>query len=234
VVGDLVPAAPRATKLDRVQTVVNGLKVIANGVDFVDQVLDASNSLAAHAFFDNVVVGDLDSLAVDLDGASLVDHVFDGGLGWVAPGDEWVADSQHLDGSLVQPDKNSVSDLPEPQKLKGLLGFWRKLVDTSNSDNQSEFWLVRNVEVSTVLGGFSVSNQSFGFGGVLGGVLSGLVDDVSLFGEAGFFSYDFGFLSLGGLLRESGSLFGEALWHSGCGDFGNGHFRDKCFVSGFL
>ena len=110
-VGDFLPASPWATKLDRVQVVVSNFEIIANGVNFVDQVFDAVDAHRAHALFDDVVVLDLDSLAVDFDGASLVDHVFDGGLGWVAPSDEWIADSQHLDASFVQSNENSISDL---------------------------------------------------------------------------------------------------------------------------
>lgn len=234
VVGDLPPATSWARELDWVQVVVDGLEVFTNGVDFVDQVFDAVDSVSAHGFLDDGVVGDLDSLTVDLDGASFVDHVFDGGLGWVAPGDEWITDSQHLDGSFVQSDETSVTDLSESEKLKGLLWFWRKLVDTSNSDDQSEFLFSLNKVVTGGLGGFGVVDESFGFGGVFGSVSSGFGDDFSLFDEALLFGDGLGFLGLGGLLGESGSLFGEALWHSGFGDLGNGHFLENNSVSGFL
>jgi len=186
VVGNLVPASSWATQLNRVQVVVNGLKVVTDGINFVHQIFDAVDAHRAHALFNDGVVGDLDSLAVDLDGTSLVDHVFDGALGWVAPSDEWIADSQHLDASFVQPDENGVTDLSQPQKLKGLLWFWRELVDTSDPDDQSEFWLVWNVKVTGFLGGCGVVDQGFGFGFVLGGVCSRFADDFSLFGERGF------------------------------------------------
>jgi len=91
VVGDFPPAASWAGKLDWVQVVVGGLEVIADGVDLVHQVLDAVDAQVAHGLLDNIVVADLDSLTVNLDGASLVDHVLDGLLSWVAPSDEWIA-----------------------------------------------------------------------------------------------------------------------------------------------
>jgi hypothetical protein len=234
VVGDLPPATSWARKLDWEQVVVDSLEVLTDGVDFVDQVFDAGDAVSAHGLFDDSVVGDLDSLSVNLDGASFVDHVLDGGLGWVSPGDEWITDSQHLDGSFVQSNEASVTDLSESEELKGLLWFWRQLVDTSNSDDQSEFLFTFNKVVTGGLGGFGVVDESFSLGGVFGGVGSGFGDDLSLFDHGLLLGNDLGFLLFGGLFGESGSLFGEALWHSGFGDLGNGHFLENNSVSGFL
>jgi len=234
VVGDLPPATSWARKLDWEQVVVDSLEVLTDGVDLVDQVFDALDAVSAHRFFNDSVVGDLDSLSVNFDGASFVDHVFDGGLGWVSPGDEWITDSQHLDGSFVQSNEASVTDLSESEELKGLLWFWRQLVDTSNSDDQSEFLFTFNKVVTGGLGGFGVVDESFSFGGVFGGVGSGFSDDLSLFDHGLLLGDDLGFLLFGGLFGESGSLFGEALWHSGFGDLGNGHFLENNSVSGFL
>jgi hypothetical protein len=234
VVGDLPPATSWARKLDWEQVVVDSLEVLTDGVDFVDQVFDAGDAVSAHGLFDDSVVGDLDSLSVNLDGASFVDHVLDGGLGWVSPGDEWITDSQHLDGSFVQSNEASVTDLSESEELKGLLWFWRQLVDTSNSDDQSEFLFTFNKVVTGGLGGFGVVDESFSLGGVFGGVGSGFGDDLSLFDHGLLLGDDLGFLLFGGLFGESGSLFGEALWHSGFGDLGNGHFLENNSVSGFL
>jgi len=225
VVGDFPPAASWAGKLDWVQVVVGGLEVIADGVDLVHQVLDAVDAQVAHGLLDNIVVADLDSLTVDLDGASLVDHVLDGLLGWVAPSDEWIADSKHLDAGLVESDEDGVSDLSESEELKGLLGLWRELVDTSDSNDEGELWLVWHVEVSVRLGNSGVVNESLSLGFVLSGVSFGLGDDVSLLLEGGLLGDGLGLLSLGSLLSESRSLLGEALGHSGFGDLGNGHFR---------
>jgi len=224
VVGDLPPATSWAGKLDRVQVVVSGLEVLADGVDLVHQVLDAVDAEVAHALLNAIVVGDLDSLTVDLDGASLVDHVLDGLLGWVAPGDEWIADSKHLDAGLVESDEDGVSDLSKSEELKGLLWLWRELVDTSDTDDQSELWLVWHVKVTVGLGDSGVVNESLSLGFVLSGVSSSFADDFSLLLEAGLLGDGFSFLSLGSLLSESGSLLGEAFWHSRLGDFGEGHF----------
>jgi len=235
VVGDLPPATSWARKLDWEQVVVDSLEVLTDGVDFVDQVFDALDAVSAHALFNDSVVGDLDSLSVNFDGASFVDHVFDGGLGWVSPGDEWITDSQHLDGSFVQSDEASVTDLSESEELKGLLWFWRDLVDTSNSDDQREFLFAFNKVVTSSFSRFGVVDESFGFGGVFSSVGSRFGDDFSLFDERHFLGNSFRFLLGGGLFGESGSLFGEALWHSGFGDLGNSHFfLENNSVSGFL
>jgi len=224
VVGDLPPATSWAGKLDRVQVVVSGLEVLADGVDLVHQVLDAVDAEVAHALLNAIVVGDLDSLTVDLDGASLVDHVLDGLLGWVAPGDEWITDAEHLDGGLVQADEDGVADLSESEKLEGLLGLWRELVDTSDSDDEGELGLVWHVEVSVLLGNSGVVDESVSLGLVLSSVSSSFADDILLLLEGGLLGDGLGLLSLGGLLGESGSLLGEALGHSGLADLGNGHF----------
>jgi len=227
VVGDLPPATSWAGKLDRVQVVVSGLEVLADGVDLVHQVLDAVDAEVAHALLNAIVVGDLDSLTVDLDGASLVDHVLDGLLGWVAPGDEWITDAEHLDGGLVQADEDGVADLSESEKLEGLLWLWRELVDTSDSDDEGELGLVWHVEVSVLLGNSGVVDESVSLGLVLSSVSSSFADDILLLLEGGLLGDGLGLLSLGGLLGESGSLLGEALWHSRLGDFSNGHFRGE-------
>jgi len=156
VVGDFSPAASWARKFDWVQVVVDSLEVFADGVDFVDEIFNTADSIFAHGFFDDVVVGDFDPLSVNFDGSSFVDHVFDGFLGWVSPSDEWITNSQHLEGGGVQSDENGVSDLSESKKLEGLLWFWRQLVDTSDSDDQSEFFFAWNVVVSVSFSGFGV------------------------------------------------------------------------------
>jgi len=234
VVGDFSPASSWAGKFDWVQVVVDSLEVFADGVDFVDQIFDAVDTIFAHGFFDDVVVGDLDPLSVNLDGTSFVDHVLDGFLGWVSPSDEWITNSQHLEGGGVQSDENGVSDLSESKKLEGLLWFWGQLVDTSDSNDQSEFFFAWNIVVSVSFGGFGVVNQSFGFSGVFGSVGSGFGDDFSLFGQTGFFGDSFGFGLGGSLFSESGSFFGETFWNSGFCYFGDGHFRRNKFCLVFF
>jgi len=130
-----------------------------------------------------------------------------------------------LDAGLVESDEDGVSDLSESEELKGLLGLWRELVDTSDSNDESELWLVWHVEVSVRLGNSGVVNESLSLCFVLSSVSFGLGDNVSLLLEGGLLGDGLGLLSLGSLLSESRSLLGEALGHSGFGDLGNGHFR---------
>merc|ERR1712035_301844 len=212
-------------------------------VHFLDQIVDVLFSVTKVTALDEVV-GDFSPASswarkfdweqVVLDSASLVDHVFDGFLGWVSPSDEWITNSQHLEGGGVQSNKDGVSDLSESKKLEGLLWFWGQLVDTSDSDDQSEFWFAWNVVVSVSFSGFGVVNQGFSFSGVFGGVGSGFGDDFSLFGQTGFLGDSFGFGLGGSLFSESRSFFGETFWNSGFSYFGDGHFRRNKFCLVFF
>lgn len=229
VVGDLSPATSWATKLDWVQAVVGLLEVIAYGVDLVDEVLDAVKSEVSQTLLNSAVLGDLDSLAVIFDSTSLVHQLLDGILGWVAPGDEWVGNAEHLNTGLVESDKNAVADLSESQKLEDLLGLWRDLVDTTDSNDHSQLGLIGHVKVAVGLGGLLLGDQSGGLGGVLGSVLAGLFD-VLASGDDGLLLRDnLGLSAGGGQLGVASSLLGECLGHPRLGRlgkiFGGSHFE---------
>ena len=63
------------------------LEVGSNSVDLVDEILDGLDSDVTEGAFDNGVLREWDSLAVDLAVTSLVDHFSDGLEVGVAPGD---------------------------------------------------------------------------------------------------------------------------------------------------
>jgi len=203
VVGDLLPAATWAGQLDRVQTVVGLLEVWSDGVDLVDQVLDAGDSQVSDALLDHLVVGDLESLAVDLDCTTLVDQLLHGVDGWVAPGDEWIADSKHLDAGLVQANKHAVSNLSESKKLERLLWLWAQLVDTTDSDDHGQLGLIWDVEVASLLSSGRLVDQCLSFGGVLSGVGTCLLDALSSGDEVVLLGDGLFFLLLGSLLGET-------------------------------
>merc|ERR1711887_90149 len=217
VVGDLSPATSWATKLDWVQAVVGLLEVIAYGVDLMDEVLDAVKSEVSQTLLNSAVVGDLDSLAVIFDSTSLVHQLLDSILGWVAPGDEWVGNAEHLNTGLVESDKNAVADLSESQKLEDLLGLWRELVDTTDSNDHSQLGLIGHVKVTG------------GLGGVLGSVLAGLFDVLASGDDGLLFRDNLGLSAGGGQLGVASSLLGECLGHPRLGRlgkiFGGSHFE---------
>jgi len=91
VVGDFVPTATRTRQFDRVKRVVSITEVVTDGVNFVDELLDAVDSEVSDGFFNFAVVLDLQSLSVDFDSTAFVYELLDGFYGRVSPSDEWIS-----------------------------------------------------------------------------------------------------------------------------------------------
>jgi len=147
--------------------IVGSLEVGTAGGDFVDQIFHAGQTLFAEAVFNNFVVGEWDSLAVNLSETTLVDELGDQFLGWVTIGDVWFDLAEHVGGGLADADEGGVVELTESQQLKDLADNWGKVVDTSDSDDEVDFWLIWDEEstsssclslfsddVSSLIGGF--------------------------------------------------------------------------------
>ena len=96
----------------------------------MDKVLNASDAGFAELTSDNGVIGEWESASVDLAVSSLVDQLGDGGSGWETVGDEWLDDSDHVPGGLVQLHEHSVVQLSQSEELQDLLWLWCELVDT--------------------------------------------------------------------------------------------------------
>ena len=96
----------------------------------MDEVLNAGDSSFTEFSSDDRVIGEWDSASVDLTISSLVDKLGDGGSGWETVSDEWLDDSDHVPGGLVELDENSVVELSQSEELQDLLWLWGKLVDT--------------------------------------------------------------------------------------------------------
>lgn len=109
------------------------LEVGADGVDLVDKILNADDAVLAEVLFDDLVVGEGEALAVDLAVTALVDELTDGLEVGVTVGDVGVDDGEHLSGSLVQADKDTVVDLEKTQQLQDLAGLGSNLVDTAKN-----------------------------------------------------------------------------------------------------
>ena len=55
--------------------------------------------------------------------------------------------------------KKKLTNLSETKKLKDLLDSWGDLVDTSDSDNESQFWFTINIGITVSLGLSGTGNQ---------------------------------------------------------------------------
>lgn len=79
------------------QKVVSLLEVVSNAVDFVDQIFNAADVVLVQGLVDDFVVGNGDSLSVDLAESSLEDEFSDGFAGRIAVGDVRLDSSEHVD-----------------------------------------------------------------------------------------------------------------------------------------
>ena len=140
-------------QLEGPQEVGGLLEVGADGVDLVDQVLNADDAVLAEVGLDEVVVGDRKALLVDLTVSALVDELTDGLEVRVAVGDEGVDDLQHLGGGLGELDEDTVVDLEETEELEGLALLGIDLVDTLDADDEGELGLGGDEERALLLRG---------------------------------------------------------------------------------
>lgn len=117
-------------ELDWPEEVGGLLEVGTAGDDFVDEILNAVDSVLGELSGNDGVVGEWKSSSVNLTGSSLVDELGDGLSSWVSIGDEWLDHLEHVGGGLVQLDEDTVVDLSKSEQLQDLLWLWSKLVDT--------------------------------------------------------------------------------------------------------
>ena len=147
-----VEATSGVGELEGPEEVVGLLEVGADGVDLVDQVLHADNAVLAELLLDDLVVGEGNTLGVDLTVAALVDKLTDGLEVGVTVGDVGVDNGEHLLGGLGETDEDTVVDLDQTEELQNLAGLRSDLVDTLDTDNEDKLGLVRDVEVALLTG----------------------------------------------------------------------------------
>jgi hypothetical protein len=132
--GESVSLDLKSTKwrgeLEWPEEVVGFLELWSAGGDLVDQVLHTGDSVLAELTSDDRVVGQWDSASVDLSVSSLVNELGDGGSGWETVSHEWLNDSNHVPGGLVELDEHSVVQLSQSEELQDLLWLRGELVDT--------------------------------------------------------------------------------------------------------
>lgn len=117
-------------QLEGPQEVVGLLEVGANGVDLVDQILHTDNAVLAEVLLDDLVVGEGNTLLVNLTVTALVQKLTDGLQVGVTVGNVGVDNGQHLLGSLGQADEGTAVDLQQTEQLEDLAGLGSDLVDT--------------------------------------------------------------------------------------------------------
>jgi len=139
----------------------------------MDQILNAVDALLTKGARDDGVVVQSESLSVDLAEAALVDKLADGVTSGVTIGDVRLDHADHVDGSAVELDEDTVVELSQTEELHDLLGLGWELVDTSGSDNESNLGLGLNVEIAVLLGSTLGIDEGLVGIGVLFGVLGG-------------------------------------------------------------
>merc|ERR1711907_502374 len=155
-ISDLPPTTRRSRQLDWGQSVVNLLEIGTNSVNFVNQIFNAVDSNGTQSFFNDGIAVKFDSLTVDQNGTSFVDHLFDGFLRRITPGDKGISHSKHVDGRFVQSDEDGLTNLSQSEDLQNFLRLRRDLINTSDSSNHSQFGSIRNEIVTVSLGSLGV------------------------------------------------------------------------------
>ena len=123
-------AAVGVGQLEGPQEVVDLLEVGANGVQLVDQILHTDDAVLAEVLLDDLVVGEGNTLLVDLAVSALVDELTDALQVGVTVGNVGVDDGEHLLGGLGEADEGAVVDLEQTEQLQDLAGLGSDLVDT--------------------------------------------------------------------------------------------------------
>lgn len=192
----------RRVELEGPQEVVGLLEVGTNSVDFVDQIFHTDDVVLAEGSFNDGVVSEGNALLVDLAETALVDEFADALQVRSTVGNVGFDNAQHVDGSLVELDKDTVVDLVQAEELQDLAGLGAELVDTLDADNESKLGGFRNVE-----GTFRASKTSqadfFAFSG-------------QVFLDVGFSALEDFFSLLGG--GSLGSLFSSSASSTGLFD----------------
>lgn len=168
-------------QLEGPQEVGDLLEVGADGVDLVDEVLNADDAVLAEVLLDDLVVGDGKALLVDLSVAALVDELADGLQVGVAVGDEGLDDLQHLGGGLGEADEDTVVDLEKTEELEGLALLGVDLVDTLDADDEGELGLSGDEEGAILLGlALGIDDVALGLDVLLVVLLGALEDGLAL------------------------------------------------------
>ena len=96
----------------------------------MDEILNTGDSDLTEFTFNNAVVSEWKSSSLDFTAASFVDKLADSLSGWITVGNEWFDHLDHVPGSFVKLDENSIVQLSQSEELQDFLWLWSKLSDT--------------------------------------------------------------------------------------------------------
>lgn len=146
--GLLVHASSGRGQLEWPEEVVGGLEVLSDSVNLMDEILNADDSILTERLLNKGVICKSNALFVDLAISTLVGKLAYRFKIGVAPCNVGLCNTKHVDGSLVQFDKDTIEDLAETKKLKHLADFGADTVDTSDPNDKSQFGFSWDVEVA--------------------------------------------------------------------------------------
>jgi len=144
----LAPATGRCVQLEGPQEVGGVLEVASDSENFMDQIFHTDDVTTGQFTLNDVVAGQRNATATALGESSFVDQVPDALQVRVSPGNVGLADPEHVCGSLVQFNEDSVVDLEQTEELQSLAHLGAHLVHTSDTDDKSQSGFSRDVEVS--------------------------------------------------------------------------------------
>lgn len=172
-------------QLEGPQEVVRLLEVGADGVDLVDQVLDADDAELSEGALDHGVVRDGDALLVHLSEPALVDQLPDSLQVGVTVRHIGLDQAEHFDGCRVQLHVHRVVDLAKAKELQNLADLGGHADDTTDADHEHDVGLCGNMNVTRRLSLAAETDRVVLLGAVLLHVSLGAVEDLGLFGNRG-------------------------------------------------
>ena len=134
------------------QEVVCFFETFSNGIDLMNQILHADDSVFPKRSSSQCVVCQGNSLFVDFAITTLVDQFIYRLQIWVPPCNVWLHNSQHVNWCLVELHKGAIEDLLEAKELQHLSNLWTHTVDTSDPDDKCQFGFRGYIEVAGFLG----------------------------------------------------------------------------------
>lgn len=106
------------------------LEIGADSVDLVDEILHTDKTVLAQVVLDKLVIGQGDSLFVDLAVAALIDEVAHSLDRRETIRNVRLHHFEHFRRCFRQPHKDAIVDLQQAQQLEDLARFWCDFVDT--------------------------------------------------------------------------------------------------------
>jgi 2-succinyl-5-enolpyruvyl-6-hydroxy-3-cyclohexene-1-carboxylate synthase len=179
----LSPHVVRVGELEGPEEVGGFLEVRTNSRDFVDKIFNTDDVVLTKRLLNDRVVSDGDTLLVNLSISTLVDQTTDGLQVRVTVGNIRLDQLEHLRGSLVKTNKDTVVDLQKTQKLENLTGLRGNVVDTTDTDNEDKLLLSGNVVVTLSLSLTTETDLVLGSSLVFGIVLGSTLEEFTSLGK---------------------------------------------------